>query len=291
MRAKSFFAAAVFMFICSGYLFAQCSDAGICIMGARNPEVLSKDLPDKISLGYNLGFSGKNGGDFTYNKLTMHADFKIYKFSRVEFSLPYSVITGPLGTEKGFGDMMLLLTQYVPFPAIGTLGISLGGKFSSGSADFDGLPQAYQPALGTNDLLFGIGSNIGLVNFYLGYQKSFDRSNNQFSRLKRGDEMMLRFGYTIPVNKTMLQAEVIGIKQLQVSNIRVPGSDPEVFTDISGSNEVQVNLLARVTHMVKDNLRLETYSALPLLKKDYNLDGLTRTLSFSVSMAYLFYLK
>jgi hypothetical protein len=291
MRAKSFFTALVFVFICSGYLFAQCSDAGICIMGARNPEVLSKDLPDKISLGYSLGFSGKSGGDFTYNKLTMHADFKIYKFSRIEFSLPFSVNTGPLATEKGFGDMMLLLTQYVPFPAIGTLGISLGAKFSSGSADIDGLPQAYQPALGTNDLLFGVGSNIGLVNFYLGYQKSFDRSNNQFSRLKRGDEMMLRFGYTIPVNKTTVQAEIIGIKQLQVSNIKVAGSDPEVFIDIGGSNEAQVNLIARVTHMFKDYLRFETYAALPLLKKDYNLDGLTRTFSISVSMAYLFYLK
>jgi hypothetical protein len=278
------------LFLFSGKVFSQYMDmdAGITVMGERNPEITDKVLQNKILLNYNVGFSGKDAGSYTTNYLTFQGDFQLHKLLRVFVSVPYGFVSSSPYTVHGFGDMILGITGYLPIPGIGILGLFAGGKFSSGSADKDGLQQAYQPGHGQNDLLIGIGSNSGLVNFWLGYQKPFGRSNNSVTEMKRGDDMMLRFGYTVPYRKTTFQAEIIAIKMLQKENVRVIGSNPVVYTDVDGSNEFQVNMLGKITHMVSPKTRLELYAAYPLLKRNYNLDGLRRTFSVAATVAYRF---
>lgn len=271
--------------------YPQCSDAGICVIGKRNSEVTANIYNNKITVDYNIGFSGKDGGGFVVNTLTLASDFHLYKTLRTEFILPYKIVSGPVATERGFDDMTLLFTGDLPIPGIGALSASIGAKFSSGSSNKDGLWQAYQPALGSTDLLFGVGTRFGLVNLYLGYQKVFGRNDNSYTRLKRGDDLLFRFGMTEPYKKFTFQGEVLVIKRIQKSNILVYGSNPEQYTDVDGSNELQVNLLARLGYMISPTMRFESYAALPLLKRTYNIDGLKRVFSFSASLTYLFRLE
>jgi hypothetical protein len=283
----------LFSIMFSARICAQDLDAGITIIGKRNEEQLKKEGRSKLTITNNFGIGSKNGGyfkegGFVVNTITAEGDFHIYKTTRILTILPYSIISGPAATIHGFGDMLVLCTSYFPFPGIGEWGVSLGAKFSSGSADKNGLYQAYQPALGTNDLLIGVVKNAGLVNFAVAYQHPFDRSNNTYTKLKRGDDFMLRFGITQPFKKSFLQAEIIGIKRIQKSNILVFGSNPEQYVDVDNSNQFQVNLLGRFGCQTSENIRLELYGNYALLKRDDNSDGLSRLFSVAASFILLF---
>lgn len=272
---------------CTG-LYSQCSDAGVCIIGKRNPEIGGNKSHNRLSMNYNLGFSGKDGGDFVINTISFETDLNIFKDSRLNINIPYTAVSGPITTEKGFGDMTVSYITYFQTRKLGLLGAIIGAKIETGSPDLDGLPQAYQPGLGTNDLLLGIGSNTGPVNVYLGYQLPFGRSSNSRTRLKRGQDIMLRFGYTQPFKSVTLQAEVIAIKRLQRSSVLIWLSNPEQFTTVEGSNEFQANLLGKITYQSTKSFRIEAYVAIPLLKRTYNLDGLKRVFSVAASFSYLF---
>jgi hypothetical protein len=283
----------LFSIMFSARICAQDLDAGISIIGKRNEELLKKEGINKLTITNNFGIGSKNGGyfkegGFVINTITAEGDFHIYKTTRILTTLPYSIISGPAATIHGFGDMKILCTSYFPFPGIGEWGVSLGAKFSSGSADKDGLYQAYQLGLGTNDLLIGVVKNAGLVNFAVAYQHSFDRSNNGYTNLKRGDDVMLRLGITQPFKNSFLQAEVIGIKRIQKSNIFVYGSAPAQYVNVDNSNQFQVNLSGRFGYLTSRNIRLELYGNYALLKRDDNSDGLSRLFSVAASFILLF---
>lgn len=285
----------LFSALSSGDVFSQDMDAGISILGRRDPGLLENRDLSKFTITNNVGFSGKNsggGGEFTYNTTTIEGDFHLYKSTRVIFSYPYGIVAGPAQTINGSGDMILMFTSEVPVPKLGDCGISIGVKLSSGSADIGGLPMSYQPGSGTNDLLIGFGKNFGLVNIYLGYQKPFDRSNNRITLIKRGDDIMLRAGITQPFNKGYFQAEILGIKRIQKSNVLVPNIDPnapQVYINDDLSNEFQLNVLGKVGVQTSKNFRIEALAALPLLTRNSNIDGLKR--AFSVALSAVFFFK
>lgn len=284
---KSFFILVV-LFVFSAAIYSQCSDAGVCTISNHNPEIDGDKSHNRLFVNNNLGFSGKEGGDFVINTLSFETDLHIFINSRFNIIIPVTVISGPIGTVKGFGDMIVSYTAYRHIRKLGLMGATIGVKIETGSANLDGLPQSYQPGFGTNDLLLGIGSNAGPVNIYLGYQIPIGRSPNGITRLKRGQDIMLRFGYSQPYKLITLQAEVIAIKRLQRSSVLVPKSDPEQFTTVDGTNEYQANLLGRITYNSSKSIRLEAYVAVPLLKRTYNQDGLKRVFSFAASFSYLF---
>jgi hypothetical protein len=273
-------------------IFSQDMDAGISSMGRRDLR-LNKDRDEsKFIIANNLGFSGKDpidGSKFTVNTITAEGDAHIYKSSRIYFKLAYGITAGPIATEKGPGDMIWLFYFDVPLPIIGDWNVSMGSKFSSGSATLDGLPVVYQPGLGTNDMLLGFGRNFGIANIYFGYQKPFGRSNNAATQLRRGDDVMFRAGITQPFKEGFFQAEILGIKRIQKSNVLVIYSDPQQYIDVEGSNELQLNVLGKVSVQTSKNINIEALVALPLLTRDSNIDGLKR--AFSISLSAVFYFK
>lgn len=290
MTVKQLIFIALFVTALSGNAAAQqmCSDAGTCIIGRRNPEAYGEETHSKLTLDYNLGFSGQDGGDFTINTFTLDADFPFYKLTRFEVILPYRLSTGPIATEKGFGDMMLSFSGYIPTKKFGTIGLTIGAKIASGSSNFDGLPLAYQPGTGIDALIFGAGTELKHFSIYAAYLRSLGRSNNDNSLLKKGDDVMLRATLIQPIRKTVLQLELITIKRIQVSSVKVPLILPITYMDIDGSNELQVNVVGRVSFMLGDKFRMETAAALPLLKRDFNYDGLKRSFSASTALSYIF---
>jgi hypothetical protein len=284
----------LFFSLLTSNLFSQCSDAGICILGKQHeasPEVLNSFL----SLSYVYGNSGTSvydGDEITYNSIRFGGELQVFRAARFGFSVPYSYNIGTLGTANGVGDLSLFWTYNLPLTHISSINFQLGAKLSTGVTNTtDSLPQSYMPGLGTNDLLISASYTSGYFSFSAGYQKTFGRSNNDVTRLKRGDDLMFRAAYFQEFNKLSVKAEVITILRMQESSIQDPLSLTESFVTIGGSNETQVNLLGEVSYAVSKDLVLTGNAALPLLKRDYNYDGLRRSLTFSAGAAYIFSLE
>ena len=278
----------------TGDLFSQCSDAGICILGKKHES--SMEMHNSfLSLAYYLGSSGTSafdGDNITYNSFKFGGEFQVFRAARIGFGIPYSFNTGVLGSASGIGDLSLYWTYNLPLTHTHSINFQLGAKLSTGKTNtVDSLPQSYMPGLGTNDLLVSAGYSTKNFGISVGYQKPFGRSNNDVTRLKRGDDLLFRVGYFQEFNKLSVKAEVLTILRMQESSIQDPLSLTESFITIDGSNETQVNLLGEVSYAVSDELVLTGNVALPLLKRDYNLDGLRRNFTFSAGVSYVFSLE
>jgi hypothetical protein len=284
----------LFFVLFAGDLFPQCSDAGICILGKQH-EVSSEVQGSFLSLSYVYGNSGTSvydGDEIVYNSFKLGGEIQAFRASRFGFSIPYSYNIGTLGNVNGVGDLSLFWSYSLPLTHKHLINFQLGAKLSTGKTNTtDSLPQSYMPGLGTNDLLISAGYSTKYFGVSVGYQKTFGRSNNDYTRLKRGDDLMFRAAYFQEFNKLSVKAEVITVLRLQESSIQDPLSMTESFITIDGSNESQVNLLGEVNYAVSKNLVLTGNAALPLLKRDYNYDGLRRSLTFSAGAAYIFSLE
>jgi hypothetical protein len=277
--------------------FSQCSDAGVCILGKRVCEVI-KLKNSFVSVAYSFGKSGTGqpgayGDDnISYNSFKFEGEVEALKTSKVGFSIPYSFQSGPLGSASGIGDLIVYWTYLVPLKRKGTMGIMIGSKFATGNTNSDdSLPQSYMNGLGSNDLLLGVSYNYENINAAIAYQKPFGRSANYITRLKRGDDLLIRAGYNQTIDKLNVQAEVLTVLRLQESSIQDPLSTSDDFINIDGSNEVQVNLIGQATYSLSQSFDVWGIIAIPLLKRDYNLDGLRRSFTISASVAYLFNLE
>jgi hypothetical protein len=99
---------------------------------------------------------------------------------------------------------------------------------------------------------------------------------------------MFRAGYNQQINKLNLKAEVLGIKRLQKSSVRIPFSSPEVFEEADNSDFFQLNLIGQLSYMLSNQIDVTGFAAFPLLKRDTNYDGTKRAFSGGVSLAYRF---
>jgi hypothetical protein len=278
----------------AGGLYAQCSDAGICILGKKH-ESSMETHNSFLSLSYNLGGSGtsvKDGDKITYNSVKFGGEIQVFRAARIGFGIPYSFNNGSLGSASGIGDFTLYWTYNLPLTHTHSINFQLGAKLSTGKTNtVDSLPQSYMPGLGTNDLLISASYSAKYFGVSVGYQKPFGRSDNDVTRLKRGDDLLFRAGYFQEFNKLSVKAEVLTILRLQESSIQDPLVLNESFVTKDGSNETQVNLLGEVSYAASDELVLTGNAALPLLSRDYNLDGLRRSFTFSAGVTYVFSLE
>jgi hypothetical protein len=290
----TFFSLYLIVISLNGELLSQCSDAGICILGKKHGEI-NRNLNSMISLSYVFGSSGTSDIDknnITYNSVKFGGEFQVFRASRIGFSIPYSYNSGSLGTASGIGDFSLYWTFSFPVKHEQSVSLQVGAKISAGKVNTtDSLPQSYMPGLGTNDLLFSAGYWTKYFSVSAGYQKTFGRSANDVTRLKRGDDLMFRAAYFQSFSKLRVKAEILTILRLQESSIQDPFGLTESFINVDGSNEPQVNLIGEVTYSVSPDFELTGTAALPLLKRDYNLDGLRRSFTISAGAAYLFSLE
>lgn len=283
------------LIIMSVHCFSQCSDAGVCIVGKKSKTELKEQL-NTITLGYKFGASGKeadlNGAtnDLIFNSVIFDADLSVSPVSRLNLSIPFIIIEGPLGTNSGIGDLSILYNTTFIIKKKHNLTISVGGKATLGDVNTtDSLPQRYMPGLGTNDLI--VGASYGYMSYSVSaaYQKPFGRSGNFVTRLKRGDDFFFRAGYRQKFHKVSISAEILTILRVQKSSILSSvDSLGEHYVDIESSNEPQVNLLASVSYFVNDKFVITADAALPFLKRDYNYDGLKRIFTAGFSVGYLF---
>jgi len=277
--------------------YSQCSDAGVCTIGKSHSRQVTSNT-SSITLGYVFGSSGKdndiNGvlNDLSFNSIKLDADLDILQNTRLLMSIPYTFITGPLSDVNGLGDLTIAFTRSFAIEKIHTLSFTLGGKLRTGRVNSDdSLPQRYMPSLGTNDLFIGVSYAYTNYSAAVAYQKPFGRSPNFVTRLKRGDDLLLRAGYSQQFGKVNAKAEILTILRIQPSSVLADTVGGENFVEVDGSNEPQVNLLAAVNYQVSKNIAFTGEAAVPFLQRDYNYDGLKRSLSIAVSVSYLFNLR
>ena len=264
---------------CSYALFAQCSDAGVCVIGSK------RTMPGhQLGASYVFGKSGKTD-DLIIHSIQIEGGIQFFPHSRLVVLLPWSRINGPLGYASGLGDITVLWNQGVCEMLGNQLSVQIGAKFATGDANSSNLPQAYQPGLGTNDLLLGISYETEPWLFALGYQLSRGRSDNAATRLRRGDDLFTRIGYKTHVDDLIVGLEILAIKRLQKSSVLDPAvAGGSSFIDVSGSDQFQANLLLTLSLPLSESFSLRSHIAVPLRSRRVNVDGLTRSVTLSVGV-------
>ncbi|MBM4169915.1 MAG: hypothetical protein FJ215_12290 [Ignavibacteria bacterium] len=241
-----------------------------------------------VGIRYIYGFGGAENG-LTFNTVQVEASLPIWGDIRALIAAPWTNVAGPLGSANGLGDITLILSSPVWSNDAIELSFHLGGKLATGAVNEGNLAQAYQPGLGTNDLLFGAAVKHGTMRHGVGYQFSRQRSANNFTRLERGDDLLLRVGYFTHIEMAAVSLELLGIQRIHESTIlRQSIVGGEEFVRLADSDQLQINLLGSATYLLTEDLRLAAEAALPFLQRDINVDGLKRVFSAAIGLTVQF---
>jgi hypothetical protein len=105
---------------------------------------------------------------------------------------------------------------------------------------------AYQSGLGSNDLIFALNYSYDQLGVGIGYQLAGERNEN-ISKLKRGDDLLVRASYNFLQDKFTITPQILFIKRLGKSKYRkFVGRGPmESYIDVDKSHQTQVNLLTQ----------------------------------------------
>lgn len=271
-------------------IFGQCSDAGVCSIGGRH---LNTSIEKENQVGINYIFAYSTPDDeVTFHTLRIDGSFKVLRSTYVNIIFPiYALQDGPKGSVGGIGDLIFLINHTLfSFNENSNIGLSIGTKLATGNDNADkNLPQIYQPGLGTNDFIFGV--NYFLKNFEvsLGYQLVENiRNTNEQTRLKRGDDLFFKFGYTHHFDKLTLNGKLLAIKRLEKSSVRnTVNNGPEFYT-VPESDQFQINFDSSVIYQLNHTIGLRAQLVTALLSRDVNVDGLTRGITISLGGVFSF---
>lgn len=263
--------------------YAQCSDAGVCSIGGHSMEQERRSLFN-VSASYKYGSSGIED-DVKYNSVQVGAFYSVLQNTSFQLLIPYNMQSGPLGNVSGIGDLMVSATQNIYSDENSGFNVSFGFKLATGDDNKDKLPMAYQSGLGSNDVIIALNYTYDKLSVGTGYQFAGKRNNN-FLKLKRGDDLLIRAGYNFQFDKLIINPQVLFIKRLDQSNIYNPNYITQQFFDIENSDQTQLNLLVLANYKLNNNFTLFTDLAVPFIKREVNVDGLTRAFSASVGVKF-----
>lgn len=263
--------------------YAQCSDAGVCSIGGHSMEKESKSIFD-ISVAYKFGASGKDD-DVQFHALQLNGGYNVFDNSSVQFALPFNIQSGPLGDVNGIGDLILSWRQKLFSDESTSFDASIGVKLATGDDNKDNLPQVYQSGLGTNDILFALNYSYDNFSLGAGYQLAGGRNDNYY-RLERGDDLLLRGAYNFQFEEFSITPQLLFIRRLAKSSILDTTITQETFVEVENSDQAQLNLLVLTNYQVSNDLSLFFDFAIPFIKREVNVDGLTRAFSASVEVKF-----
>lgn len=265
---------------------AQCSDAGLCTIGGIHD--LDRYTDGRVSIVYQFGKSPKEDS-MTYHTIRISEQFEFIPGSVGKFILPLNLQDGPLGTVKGIGDLLLAYEQRVFNFNDRRMLLEVGVKIATALQNVDSLPQKYQSGLGTNDLLFNAEYRAKWYFLSVGYQQPFGRSTN-YEQLKRGPDLALRLGYYNTFGKFNLTSELIAVKRFGTASIAYvpqPGeTDPPEFVDVPNSDPFQLNASVESIYVANKAFQVSAGVAFPFLKREFNIDGLARSVTAKVGFHY-----
>ena len=267
--------------------YAQCSDAGICQLGGHSMEG-EEEILFSISGFYKYGYSGKED-DVQFNSLQLNGSYNMFSNTSIQLLIPYNIQSGPTGDVSGIGDLILSLNQNLLTDESSLLDASLGVKLATGDDNKNNLPQVYQSGLGTNDVLFVLNYTYNKLSVGAGYQLSGGRNNN-ITRLEKGDDLLLRVLYQLSSDQITITPQLLFIQRLAKSSVLdTTSTEEEKFVEVDKSDQTQLNFLTVLEYNIADNLSLVGDFAIPFIKREVNVDGLTRAFTASVGVAFSIY--
>ncbi|MEK7413304.1 MAG: hypothetical protein AAB263_08300 [Planctomycetota bacterium] len=260
----------LFLSLLAGSLAAECSDAGICRLAPREPV----DSEHAWSLGASLGIAaGAETTDVVYQTLTPRVGWRSTSGLRLSAEVPLISLSGPVGDASGVGDALIWGEQVVASGDWGDLGVQLGARLPTGNDNArPGLPQAYQLGLGPADMLAGIGWWRDGYSAGVAYALAGGANNLAGTNLERGDDLVLRAGYSHSIAAYTAGLQVVVVSRLAESSVQTPTGRATV----SKSDGVQLNLRPSLAWQAAPAWRVDLALALPMLKRDNDVDGLTR---------------
>ena len=265
--------------------FAQCSDAGVCQLGFEHEESSSKKVNAGIS--YLFGSSGKDD-NVKFHSVKLDLSYQPFNNTRLSAIFPYNMQSGHLGDVNGIGDLILSFTQNIYNYKKQNISFTFGGKFATGKDNQDNLPQLYQSGLGSNDLLLGLNYTNKNVMIGFGYQVAGGRNKNSITRLERGDDFIARGSYTLEFDEFNLSPQLLIIKRIGKSTVLDLTSPDEKFIELKDSDQLQINFLVNADYSLNKNMKLTLEVAFPFLKREVNVDGLTRAFTAGIGIKHLF---
>lgn len=266
--------------------FAQCSDAGVCQLGFEHEEPNNKNINAGIS--YVFGTSGKDE-NVKFHSVKLELSYQPFNNTNLSAIFPYNMQSGPLGDVNGIGDLILSFTQNIYNYKKQNVSFTFGGKIATGKDNQDNLPQLYQSGLGSNDLLLGLNYTNRNVILGLGYQVAgSSRNENSVTRLKRGDDFIARGSYTFEFDELNLSPQLLVIKRIGKSSVLDLTSPDEKFIELKDSDQLQINFLVNADYSLNNSMKLTLEVAFPFLKREVNVDGLTRSLTAGIGIKHLF---
>lgn len=262
---------------------SQCSDAGVCSVSGQVIDKESKNLFN-ISASYKFGLSGKED-DVKYHSFQLGAIYNLLEKTTLQLAIPYNIQSGPLGDVNGVGDLLISVTQNLFSNKKSSLSASIGAKLTAGDDNKNSLPMAYQSGLGSNDFIFAVNYLYDNIGLGIGYQLAGGRNDNLI-KLKRGDDLLVRASYNFLLDKFIITPQLLFIKRLSKSNKLIPEAMApiDIYVDIPNSDQSQINLLTNVQYQINSSYSVFADFAIPFIKREINVDGLTRTFSASVGV-------
>jgi len=262
--------------------FAQCSDAGVCQVG--NPFDGEESKNFSFSVSYKNGYSDKDY-DVTFHSIMLTPQYEFFPGSTLAVLIPYNFQSGPGGDVNGFGDVIISWNQELFSNGTSSINSSLGLKLATGDENKNlRLPQIYQPGLGSNDVIFTIDYSYNKFSIGAGYQLAGGRNKKEGIKLKRGDDLLVRTLYVFLFEDFVVTPQLLLIKRLSKSSVLDLNSTSENFIEVDKSDQLQLNLLAKIQYLLSENFSILAEAAIPFLKREVNVDGLTRSYSFSFGL-------
>lgn len=275
----------IFLFTNISKSLAQCSDAGVCQLGFEHKEKAPKKFD--VGMSYSFGTSDKDD-DVKFHSVKLNFTYQPFQNTKFTAILPYNMQSGPLGDVSGIGDLILSLTQNIFSDRIQSASFIFGGKLATGNDNQKDLPQIYQSGLGSNDFLIGLNYANRNVIIGVGYQAAGKRNENSFTRLERGDDFIARGSYTFELDEFNISPQLLVIKRIGKSSILDLTAAEESFIELEDSDQFQINFLVNADYEINKNMKLAAEIAFPFLKREINIDGLTRAFTAGIGINYLF---
>ncbi|HRQ53081.1 MAG TPA: hypothetical protein PL018_02430 [Ignavibacteriaceae bacterium] len=242
-----------------------------------------------ISASYKFGSSGKDD-EVKYHSFQLGAAYNVLEKTSFQLSIPYNIQSGPLGEVNGIGDLIFSATQNIYSDESSSLATSIGAKLATGDDNKKAnLPTAYQSGLGSNDVLLALNYSYNDIGLGIGYQLAGGRNKNTLTKLKRGDDLLLRASYNFSFDGFRIMPQLLFIKRFGESSILDTAyiGAMETYIDVANSDQTQLNFLTTFQYQINNNYSLVADFAFPFLKREVNVDGLTRAFSVSVGVVFI----
>ncbi len=274
-----------------------CADAGFCSVGAMQTGVHKLSLnKQRNSVGFSTSVASGEKLSWVISP-QLETKIVIAKNSFFEARLPYNIITGNLGTNRGLGDVISTFTSELNLDKTKsklnlryTIGTRIGLRDASDSLRGLPLPMAYQLSTGTTDLIVGLSTNIGkhftvalgmqqpLIHYNRnGYYTTQNRDSSEsvyFSsiNLRRKGDALLRIEARKDWKHTGIHGGTLLLYHLGEDNITLTNG---TNLKLSGSSGMTINMNF-VFYYRADNWIFDFTLAAPVLARKNRPDGLTR---------------